>query len=425
MSILNFNKLLAPVTEEDPCGEDLTDLTEYYILEEYARGKEETQFSEAEPPDWKQVEKLASELLFQGKEMWVVFYLVCSITANHGISGLNEGIRFLSDMLSSFWENIYPETDFDDTNPYEQRMNILSSLSDITSPLVDNIKKTTICRSRQIGEFSLRDIQVARGEINVAEGENIPEINLIEAAVRDTDSEFIEDMIHLLKDTIEQIRKIDDFLNESAGQANNTSNILKIEEILQSILDFIEPYSGGQVPDVKTEEAETEDDSEDSGEKGDPLIDKKIPGVLNSRDDAYALLGEMIQWYELNEPASPVAMILGRAKSLVGKNFFQIVSHIMGPEVPQIQALFGAPGNYPVVDSSPEDKEANFGIRSRNDILNWLDKLAAWYAGAEPSSPVPLLIHRAKQLVGKNFEQIINEIANQAQGQVADLLKNK
>jgi len=136
MSILNLNKLLAPVTEDDPCGEDLSDLTEYYILEELAKGKEETQFSDAEPPDWQQVEKLAQELLLQGKEMWMISHLINAMTANHGIRGLNEGIDFLSKTLPTFWEGIYPETDFDDANPYDQRMNVLSSMSGLTSPLI-------------------------------------------------------------------------------------------------------------------------------------------------------------------------------------------------------------------------------------------------------------------------------------------------
>lgn len=432
MSHLNLNKLLAPVTEEEPCGEDLSDLTEYYVLEEHARGKEETQFSDAEPPDWQQVEKVAQDLLLQGKEMWVISHLICAMTANHGIVGLNEGIRFLLEALSTFWEGIFPETDFDDANPHEQRMNVLSSLSDLTSPLMVNIRQMPICRSRHLGEFSFRDILLSRGEIKAVEGEKPPEKDLIEAAVRDTDPEYISDMIRLMTETIEHIRKIENFLNEAAGKQNNTSNIFKIEDALKSILTFVEPWSGSPVQDDAVEEGEDEHGPEfpDKAQAGQAVPADQpprpgTPAALNSRDDVYALLGEMIQWYEQNEPASPVAMILHRAKSLVGKDFFQIISSVMGPDIPQVRTLFGSPGEHPAPDNDPVIQQISFDIRSWHDILNWLDKASLWYHAMEPSSPVPLFLHRAKQLVGKNFQQIISEIADQAQQQVADLLENK
>lgn len=433
MSILNLNKLLAPVSDENPCGEDLEDLTEYHELEDYVKGKEETQFSEAVPPEWKKAEKLAQDLLLQGKHMWVISHLICAMTANHGIAGLNQGAKFLSEALSTFWEGIFPETYPEDANPYETRMNVLSSLADFTSPLMVNLRQMPICRSRQFGEFSFRDILLSRGELKAAEGEKTPDKNMIEAAVRDTDPEYIDDMIRLMTEAMEYIRGIDNFLDEAAGEQNNTSNITKIEDTLKSILAAVEPWAGPQVQDeANEEEGGDEDVAELPGQAPEgpaaPTDKPRGPGApaaLNSRDDVYALLGEMIRWYEQNEPASPVAMILLRAKTLVGKDFFQIISSIMGPDVPQVRTLFGSPEEHPAQGNEPLIQQISFDLRSRHDILNWLEKASLWYRATEPSSPVPLFLHRAKQLVGKNFEQIISEIADQAQQQVADLVNNK
>ncbi len=426
MSILNFEKLLAPVTEEDPCGEDLSDLTEYYVLEEYAKGKEETQFSEAEPPDWQQVEKLAKELLLQGKELWVISHLICALTSNHGAAGLNEGIKFLFETLAAFWEDIFPSADFDDDNPYEQRLNVLNSLSDMASPLALNIKNMPLCRSKQLGAFSYRDVLISRGEIKTAEDETPPEEKLIEAAIRDTNPEFISELIRLLQDTIAEIRKIEAFLNQAAGQQNNIANILKLEDSLNLILSFVVPYTTTETYSDEADMRQTEEDlSEDEIGKAVNLQNIGAPGEISSRDHVYALLGEMVQWYEKSEPASPVAMILARAQSMVGNDFFQIVSHIMGPDLPQLQELFGPSDGYPALAGPPGVHQAGVDIQSRQDILDWLDRTLDWYRECEPSSPVPLFIHRAKQLVGKNFQEIISEIANQAQDQVAGLLQNK
>lgn len=426
MNILNFEKLLAPVAEDNPCGEDLSDLTEYYVLEEAAKGKEESQFANAEPPDWRQVETLSQDLLRQGKEMWVVFHLVCAMTANHGITGFSEGIRFLFEVLSAFWENIFPENDFDDPNPYEQRMGVLKSLSDTSSPLLLNIRNMPICKSRQLGQFSFRDILIARGEIKADNDDAVPDQNIIDAAIRDTDPTFMADQMSLMKAAVEYVHKIENFLNETAGQQNNTANILKVAEAIELIIAYTAPYCTPEASDTPEPEEQDKVDV-NVAPQGDMAGQTTVTasGGIKNRDDIHALLSEIVQWYGQNEPASPVGMLIERAKSMVGKDFFQIMSNVMGPELPQIQLLFGPPGDYPVLGTPPASGKSPFPIQSRNDVVKYLDLTATWYSKFEPSSPVPLFIHRAKQLVGKNFEEIINEIANQAQGQVAELLNNK
>lgn len=50
-------------------------------------------------------------------------------------------------------------------------------------------------------------------------------------------------------------------------------------------------------------------------------------------------------------------------------------------------------------------------IASRADVVRMLDKLTRYYAQHEPSSPVPLLLERAKRLVPKNFFEIMEDLA--------------
>jgi type VI secretion system protein ImpA len=50
-------------------------------------------------------------------------------------------------------------------------------------------------------------------------------------------------------------------------------------------------------------------------------------------------------------------------------------------------------------------------ITSRADVERMLDKICAYYARSEPSSPVPLLLERARRLVPKNFFEIMEDLA--------------
>jgi type VI secretion system protein ImpA len=54
---------------------------------------------------------------------------------------------------------------------------------------------------------------------------------------------------------------------------------------------------------------------------------------------------------------------------------------------------------------------ASGSINSREDVVRLLDRVCDYYARVEPSSPVPLLLVRAKRLVNKDFLEAIRDIA--------------
>jgi type VI secretion system protein ImpA len=50
-------------------------------------------------------------------------------------------------------------------------------------------------------------------------------------------------------------------------------------------------------------------------------------------------------------------------------------------------------------------------LRSREDIVRLLDRICEYYRAREPSSPVPLLLERAKRLVYMDFMAIVQDLA--------------
>jgi type VI secretion system protein ImpA len=50
-------------------------------------------------------------------------------------------------------------------------------------------------------------------------------------------------------------------------------------------------------------------------------------------------------------------------------------------------------------------------IRSREDAIRSLDAIAAFFRRAEPSSPVPLFVDRAKRLIARDFLEVLAELA--------------
>ena len=56
-------------------------------------------------------------------------------------------------------------------------------------------------------------------------------------------------------------------------------------------------------------------------------------------------------------------------------------------------------------------------VTSREDVILALDKICAYYERYEPSSPLPLLLHRAKRLATKSFLEIIRDLTPDGFGQ--------
>jgi type VI secretion system protein ImpA len=50
-------------------------------------------------------------------------------------------------------------------------------------------------------------------------------------------------------------------------------------------------------------------------------------------------------------------------------------------------------------------------IETPQDVMRRLDEICEYYARCEPSSPVPLLLRRAQRLVGKNFLDLLKDLA--------------
>jgi type VI secretion system protein ImpA len=103
----------------------------------------------------------------------------------------------------------------------------------------------------------------------------------------------------------------------------------------------------------------------------------------------------------------PLASVLGRIERVLGA---QLASRSNGSPA--------EPGDDPADGASHTGRGGAVGaIRSRQDAIRALDAVADYFRQAEPSSPVPLLIDRAKRLVSKDFLEVLADIAPEALGQ--------
>ena len=66
-----------------------------------------------------------------------------------------------------------------------------------------------------------------------------------------------------------------------------------------------------------------------------------IAGEITSLDDVRSTLAKIRAYYEVNEPSSPVPLLLLRAERLVGKNFLDLLSNLMPTARAEFSTLMG------------------------------------------------------------------------------------
>lgn len=86
---------------------------------------------------------------------------------------------------------------------------------------------------------------------------------------------------------------------------------------------------------------------------------------------------------------------------------------------PPAEAAAEAEGGAPAAAGSARPAAISGEINSRADVVRMLDKILAYYDKFEPSSPVPMLLQRAKRLAPKSFFEIMEDLAPDSVSQLS------
>jgi type VI secretion system protein ImpA len=346
--MINVDDLLKPVADDKPCGEDFTYHPSFQNLETLSRGKPETQFSQAEDPDWKEVRDAALEVLGQSKHLTAGVILTVSLVKIGGIEGLRNGLGAIHGMLEKYWNDVYPKLDPDDNNDPTERLNILNNLSSAGEPykFTAHVKQIVMCESPAMGRITLGQIIAARdktGKPDGKEGDSGPDLNQIQAAFRDAGPEAAKATLSMVTETIGHAQGIENFLDSTIG-AGRGVNFESLDKLLEEMKRAVEPFAANgeiAVEDLPADATGTA--GETSGTRPAPRGGPGVSGTIQSRADVVKALDLICDYYRQNEPSSPVPLIIQRAQRLVDKDFMTIMSDLTPDALTQLQVITGKP----------------------------------------------------------------------------------
>ena len=352
--MVNAEQLLTPVSEDAPCGEDLAYDADLAALESLVQGKAETQFSDAEEPNWKDVQRAALALAERTKDLRVSINLTLAALQLDGWPGFAQGMALLRGLHERYWDAFYPRLDPDDDNDPTERANLLATLAapegTFGDPMrfLERLRAAPLCRGSRLGPLSLAAITATKAGTEGDDAKPVPALEpaAIEAAFRDTPAEFLADVRGAVTGATAEITAIDNFWDETVG-AGVGPNLEALRTVLRDAKSRLDTYA----PVVEEDGGATDLDGDlpAAGLDDDLFAAEKpsrsraaaggggAPGEITSREDVIASLEAICAYYDEREPSSPLPALLRQARRMVGMNYFQLIAALTPEATPQVR----------------------------------------------------------------------------------------
>lgn len=337
MAVIELQELLSPLSEDQPCGEDLEYDPAFIELENSSKGTPEQQMGDtivaAEEPDWSAVRSQALELSGRTRDLRVAAYLTRALANVDGFPGLRDGLLLIRSLCEQQWDHVHPLLDPDDDNDPTMRVNTLESLSD-DETIVPEIRKVPLVSMQGIGRFSLRSIEIAKGEIQPTEEEEaagLPDLALIEGVFGDCELDELQATSDAVTESIEHALAIESVITGIVG-ATEGPNL----GALQNVLKEIQPVLAEQLA-ARGVAVEGMEGADASG----AAAAQPVSGEITSNADVNRMLDKICDYFRRNEPSSPVPLLLQRAKRLVAKDYMEILQDLTPDAVSQARMITG------------------------------------------------------------------------------------
>ena len=328
--VINLEILLQPISEENPSGEYLRYSGIYDQISEARRADDDLNLgewrTELKVADFRQVIDLAvPALTSQTKDLQIGVWLTEALTKEHGFIGLRDSLKLLSGFQEIFWDTLHPEIDEGDM---EGRANAISWM-DTQVSLVIKAAKITGGQSysyldwedskkfdipENIDTLPSADQQRYRELQAKAEKEARVTADLWRKAKAVTRRAFCEEVNYSIEECWAAYNELNRVVEEKY-ERNQTPSLSNLKKSLDDIHTQVKKL----LEEKRLEEPDETDTATESVESDDGLSvvtgnSVSVPaGAIVNRKDALRRLSDIADYFQKNEPHSPVSYLVSRA----------------------------------------------------------------------------------------------------------------
>ena len=328
----DIDLLALPLGALAPAGEDLEYGADFLQLQQDAKSRPEVQYGSnltpEQTPDWLAVAATALQLARRTRDLRVAMLLTRGLLEVRGVEGLALGLALLVALLADHWPHLYPQLDADDGNDPMLRINILATLCE-PATVLRALRAAPLVQARGYGKLSLRDIDLASGELDAAPDPGRPTLSIIDAAFRDADAAALAATDAALAHACRSGERIEQLLQDRVGVAQ-ALDMAPLTLMLRRAGAFTGRYvaPAGAAADGAGAEAGAGVGAGAGVAAAAPAAPR---GAIAGRDDITRVLDELCAYYAEHEPGSPIPLLLQRARRLVHKSFIELL-HDLAPD---------------------------------------------------------------------------------------------
>lgn len=325
---MDLEFLVRPISESAPCGVDLDGTA---LLGEFDRLPVFGQMTpRTDDVDWSALRRLATEAISQSRDIRPLTYLGAAELRLSGLDTFVVTLEAAAHWLAAYWDDVYPRIDEDAI----LRQNSLYAFADRMA-VIDALRRVPLVSHRQLGSFSLRDIEIAKGTLQPAEDEqSAPTEAQISSAFSAASVDELNAIQSLLGRASAAACAIESVMSERTD-GESVPDLGPLTQTIRKAQEFLHPHieawqqglSGGESPD--------------GGQPGLGLAHVGATGPIRTREDAIRALDAVAEFFRRNEPSSPVPLFADRAKRLIKMDFVQLLGEIAPGALPEVRGAAG------------------------------------------------------------------------------------
>jgi type VI secretion system protein ImpA len=319
---------------DSPCGDDLDYDLQFLEFSQAAAGKPETQFAPAEPPVWTEVETLATALFERTRDLRVALPWCRARLHIGGAVELSETLRLLHGLLDRFWDELHPQLDPDDGDPFS-RISAMGSLAELDG-LLGDARGVPLLNDRRLGGLRARDVEVALERIPARPDEPLVPLSHVEGLLADH-ADLAAQLRESLGEARDNLASLQRLMNERFG-IERSIDVKPLRALLDAVLSVVP---------APQEAVEADAGADSAGVAADEPSDMpRVPrrtGVLGieSRDDAIRAINLVCAYLERAEPTNPAQLLLRRAERLIDRNFLQLIKQFAPDAMNEVARVMG------------------------------------------------------------------------------------
>lgn len=423
--------LLEPISADAPCGPDLAAEDDDAFLEYFYEAVDRLPAryydqKTGEPFDRKSVDLKGETaqigaLLARSRDLrLLVLEAQFQILAGK-LDGFIDCVLGMARLLETWPNDVHPRTD-DDATDRRNAIELLDSRVTVVIPL----EQATLLVDRRLDAISWQMYAVATGRRPAREGEAVADSGGILSAFKNADNAAaVETLFARVSDCAAALKAIS-LACITADRNPFGPGLEQVNSAVKAVLEFLVEMRPDLDPAAAAAAAAASESSEAEGEPGAAPASgggaPAVSGPIRDHAGADAALAAAEAYFVRREPSSPALFLVRQSRALIGRPLVEALQSLLPDVVERARLDFGAGDDFamgmdkmrelsildPQYPDEPPPEVPPAESRDRAAAL--MTAVESFFRQVEPSSPIPVLLFRAKTFQNRDFSAIVADL---------------